>query len=123
MKKLLLYSLLLLLTYTVHGKNLPVINNTPVTATIKSYADPTIFAFSSPNICKFDSVLLGVSNLPSDAIGYNWQKDGSIITGANKIPFPAKIAGLYTLAITLANGSVFITNGITITLAPESVAP
>ena len=123
MKKFLLYTLLLLLTYSVNGKNLPVLDHSPIEAINKFYADPSIYAFSSPNICIFDSVLLGVSNLPSDAIGYNWQKDGVGITGANKIPFPAKASGLYTLAISLANGSVFITNGITITIAAQSIAP
>jgi hypothetical protein len=123
MKKLLRCCLLLLLAHSVHGKNLPVIDIAPVTATDKFYADPSIYAFSSPNICIFDSVLLGVSNLPSDAIGYNWQKDGVGISGANKTPFPAKAAGLYTLAVSLANGSVFITNGITVSIAPQSIAP
>ncbi len=123
MKKLLLYCLLLLITYSVDGKNLPILYNAAVAPTNKLFADPSIYAFSSPNICIFDSVLLGVSNLPSDVINVNWQKDGVGITGAYKVPFPAKAAGLYTLAITLANGSVFITNGITITIAAQSIAP
>ena len=123
MKRLLRYCLLLLVTYTVQGKNLPMINHTSLVKATNWHADPSIYAFSSPNICIFDSVLLSVSNLPSDAIGYIWQKDGVNINGATKIPFPAKSAGLYTLAISLANGSVFITNSITVTIAPQSIAP
>lgn len=129
MKKIIPFLLIICLSYIAKGQDIAVssdnyMSNSALATTGESlWADPTIFAFSNTNICVDDSVLIGVNNLPSDALGYNWQKDGVAIAGANKVPFPAKQAGVYTLSVTLANGTVFITNSITVTFAAASVAP
>jgi hypothetical protein len=129
MKKIIPFLLIICLSCIAKGQDIAVNSDihlptvASATASEANWADPTIFAFSNTNICVDDSVLIGVNNLPSDALGYNWQKDGVAITGANKVPFPAKQAGVYTLSVTLANGTVFITNSVTVTFASASVAP
>ena len=128
MKKIVAYLLLFFISYLANGRDKCLVNDLHLTPTLSIAktnlaADPSIYAYSSGSICVDDSVLLGVTNLPSDAIGYNWQKDGVAIAGANRIPYPARLAGVYTLAINLANGSVFITNTVTVAIAAQSVAP
>ncbi|MBC7720922.1 MAG: hypothetical protein H7068_02810, partial [Pedobacter sp.] len=128
MKKIVIYLLLCFISYIANGRDKSLINNLhlmPTSSIVKANlaADPSIYAYSSGSICVDDSVLIGVTNLPSDAIGYNWQKDGVNIAGATRIPYPARLAGIYTLAINLANGSVFITNTVTVTIAAQSIAP
>ncbi len=128
MKKIVTYLFLFFISYIANGRDNGLINDWHLmpkssTAMASLAADPSIYAYSNGSICVDDSVLLGVTNLPSDAISYNWQKDGISIAGATRIPYPARLAGVYTLAINLANGSVFITNTVTVTIAAQSVAP
>ncbi len=127
MKKIILYFLVIFLSYVAEANDVLGIKHISVNNIsnhlVSNWADPSIYAYTNTNICIYDSVLLGVNNLPSDALNYIWQKDGVSISGANKIPFPAKVAGVYTLAVTLANGTVFTTNTITVSIAAQSVAP
>lgn len=94
-----------------------------VVYTYETAVDPSIYAYSSTNICVYDSVFIGVNNLPSNALSYNWQINGVAIIGANKIPYAAKAPGAYTLVINLADGSVFNTNAITVGVPAQSIAP
>ncbi len=128
MKKIVTSLFLCFIFYIANGQDIAVqpeansiINSTNIVVT--NWADPSIYAYASTNICIYDSVLLGVSNLPNDAISYNWQFNGGAIAGAIRIPYPAMQAGTYTLSIVLANGSIFITNPLTVAYAAQSIAP
>ena len=128
MKKIFTYLFLSLFFYIAHGRNIAVVPEadlsiSPINTNVTNWADPAIYAYTSTNICIYDSVLLGVTNLPNDAISYNWQFNGAPISGATNIPYPAKQAGIYTLSVVLANGTIFITNQLTVALATQSVAP
>ena len=80
---------------------------------------PTITVIGSLSICNGDSVGLR----SSAASSYQWYKDGVIINGATSQTYLAKLAGSYTVRVTISNCSPATSTAVVVTVNSIPPAP
>ncbi|WP_353083528.1 hypothetical protein, partial [Flavobacterium sp.] len=73
--------------------------------------------------CTGGTVQLTGSVSPSGIYQYQWLKDNLNISGQNALSYVPTSSGVFALKVTALNGSVFISNLITVTINPLPPSP
>lgn len=91
------------------------------------YSSPFVSATISANgpttICAGETVLLTSAVAPSGVYQYQWQRNGTNISGANTSSLSVNTSGNYVLRVTDLNSNVYNSNAINVTVNSLPPAP
>ena len=82
-----------------------------------------IVANGPVTFCTGGTVQLTGSVTPSGVYQYQWLKNNVNISGQNALSYAPTTSGVFALKVTALNGSIFISNLITVTINPFPPSP
>ncbi|WP_395655410.1 FG-GAP-like repeat-containing protein [Flavobacterium sp.] len=110
-------------TSPVYLTTTPLTGNVVTTPTSSLTQVVEITANGPVIFCTGGTVQLTGSVSPSGIYQYQWLKDNVNISGQNAISYSPTSSGVFALKVTALNGSVFISNLITVTINPLPPSP